>query len=394
MRKYSFLLIILVMFFLSAANYSRAESLSCSFSRSLTIGLRGVDVTCLQLYLQEQGFFNYSGGATSYFGPITRSAVVQWQTANGVTPAWGYFGPLSQVKYKEFISVKTQPKSENPSLSLLLPIIKDEEIIIDSGGISTAQDYIQYFLSNSSQISFDGKKFDSVLKDENGIFLLTPALAGKAVKSGFSQEIKDSLLTQKDFIEAKIIFLKSIKVSGKTVSLHKKMLGFDKLTLELIQKSLNLENDKISKTELNNYLSQYLALSELERNKFLKEAGLAAKEPSQFRKLISWLGLEDKFYAWAASLPPFGGQISEPIPCLCNLGMLIFVGPPTPPISGSLFVPYAFLASPLFYLYESLRPGAWWLGLYNPALIPCLTPPPFCPPIGIGNLIYMTGTSY
>lgn len=72
----------------------------CSFTRSLTIGATGDDVTCLQTYLEGTGHFTYTG-AKGYFGPITQSAVAAWQAANGVTPAVGYFGPISQAKYDE-----------------------------------------------------------------------------------------------------------------------------------------------------------------------------------------------------------------------------------------------------------------------------------------------------
>jgi peptidoglycan hydrolase-like protein with peptidoglycan-binding domain len=44
-------------------------------------------------------YFNFAGGSTGYFGSVTASAVAAWQAANGVTPAVGYFGPVSQAKY-------------------------------------------------------------------------------------------------------------------------------------------------------------------------------------------------------------------------------------------------------------------------------------------------------
>jgi len=78
---------------------SPSSSAACTFSRSLTIGSRGDDVTCLQNYLTSTGHFTYSGGATGYFGGITKAAVAAWQSANGVSPTAGYWGPLSQAKY-------------------------------------------------------------------------------------------------------------------------------------------------------------------------------------------------------------------------------------------------------------------------------------------------------
>jgi peptidoglycan hydrolase-like protein with peptidoglycan-binding domain len=69
-----------------------------TFTRSLTIGSTGADVTALQNYLISKGF-TIAAGATGYFGAQTASAVAAWQTANGITPAAGFFGPVSQAKY-------------------------------------------------------------------------------------------------------------------------------------------------------------------------------------------------------------------------------------------------------------------------------------------------------
>src|SRR3989338_2657932 len=69
---------------------------ACTFTRSLTMSSTGADVTCLQNYLTGTGHFTFAGGATGYFGSITKAAVAAWQAANGVAPAVGYFGPISQ----------------------------------------------------------------------------------------------------------------------------------------------------------------------------------------------------------------------------------------------------------------------------------------------------------
>jgi hypothetical protein len=68
------------------------------FTRSLTIGSQGADVTALQTYLIAKGHA-IAAGATGYFGAQTAAAVAAWQTANGISPAAGYFGPVSQAKY-------------------------------------------------------------------------------------------------------------------------------------------------------------------------------------------------------------------------------------------------------------------------------------------------------
>ncbi len=69
-----------------------------SLSRSLSIGMRGNDVTALQQFLSSQGYFNVS--ATGYFGVLTKAAVGNWQSQNGVanlgSAGYGIFGPLSR----------------------------------------------------------------------------------------------------------------------------------------------------------------------------------------------------------------------------------------------------------------------------------------------------------
>lgn len=60
----------------------------------LTVGAKGVNVTSLQNYLISAGQ-TIPAGATGYFGGQTRAAVAAWQSANGVAPAVGYYGPVT-----------------------------------------------------------------------------------------------------------------------------------------------------------------------------------------------------------------------------------------------------------------------------------------------------------
>jgi peptidoglycan hydrolase-like protein with peptidoglycan-binding domain len=82
------------------------------FTRSLTIGSEGADVTALQNYLLGAGF-SIPAGATGYFGSQTQAAVAAWQTANGVMPAAGYFGPVSQAKYNALMAATPATPSDD-----------------------------------------------------------------------------------------------------------------------------------------------------------------------------------------------------------------------------------------------------------------------------------------
>lgn len=76
-----------------------ATGASAAFTRSLTIGSTGADVTELQSWLVSKGYLVMPVGVNmGYFGTLTKNAVIQFQTANGITPAAGYFGPISQAK--------------------------------------------------------------------------------------------------------------------------------------------------------------------------------------------------------------------------------------------------------------------------------------------------------
>src|SRR3989338_3717555 len=71
---------------------------SCAFTMDLHTGSTGAQVTCLQNALIAAGY-SIPAGATGYFGAQTQAAVMAWQSAAGVSPAAGYFGPISQAAW-------------------------------------------------------------------------------------------------------------------------------------------------------------------------------------------------------------------------------------------------------------------------------------------------------
>ncbi len=68
-----------------------------TITKSLTIGSRGDEVAALQMYLEDEGYLEMPIGVDyGYFGTLTKAAVAEWQKANDVSPAAGYFGPISR----------------------------------------------------------------------------------------------------------------------------------------------------------------------------------------------------------------------------------------------------------------------------------------------------------
>ena len=65
-----------------------------NFTRTLSLGSRGADVTELQKILTAEGV--YTGPITGYFGPLTQAAVKAYQTKHGLDPV-GIVGPKTRV---------------------------------------------------------------------------------------------------------------------------------------------------------------------------------------------------------------------------------------------------------------------------------------------------------
>lgn len=66
------------------------------YTRDLTIGNTGMDVSVLQALLLGLGYAIPSG-TTGYFGSETQTALAAYQKANNIYPVTGYFGPLTRV---------------------------------------------------------------------------------------------------------------------------------------------------------------------------------------------------------------------------------------------------------------------------------------------------------
>jgi len=73
-----------------------------AFTKSLSTGMRNGDVSNLQKYLNSKGFTVSAvgpgsvGNETSFFGAATRSALARFQKANKISPAVGFFGPMTR----------------------------------------------------------------------------------------------------------------------------------------------------------------------------------------------------------------------------------------------------------------------------------------------------------
>ncbi len=83
-----------------------------SFTRDLTVGSTGADVTALQTMLGVSP-------ATGYFGAITKAAVVAYQTSKGL-PATGFVGPLTRAALNYVAPVVAPVTPATPAASSAL----------------------------------------------------------------------------------------------------------------------------------------------------------------------------------------------------------------------------------------------------------------------------------
>jgi peptidoglycan hydrolase-like protein with peptidoglycan-binding domain len=89
-----------------------AVAADAAFTRDLTIGSTGADVTELQTILEQGNYLTIPAGTSKgYFGALTKDAVMKWQAAVGL-PSTGYFGPMSRAK---IAAMPSTPGTDNGS---------------------------------------------------------------------------------------------------------------------------------------------------------------------------------------------------------------------------------------------------------------------------------------
>jgi len=92
----------------------------CVIQSNLSHGMRSAEVTCLQKHLIEDGLLKI-GGATGYFGDLTKAAVMAWQKEKGL-PETGYFGALSREAFSGHMSEDKEVHTNAPAMGAHAPL--------------------------------------------------------------------------------------------------------------------------------------------------------------------------------------------------------------------------------------------------------------------------------
>lgn len=108
-------------------NTGNSPSACTPFTIDLSSGRSGAEVTRLQNFLIGNGQ-TIPAGATGYFGGQTQSALAKFQAQNGISPAVGYFGPVTRAKVNTLCVTTPDNNNENPDSNNNsgTPILKGE----------------------------------------------------------------------------------------------------------------------------------------------------------------------------------------------------------------------------------------------------------------------------
>lgn len=93
-----------------------------NFAMDLTLGSYGSDVKALQEILISEGYLAVTT-PTSYFGMLTRAAVIKYQAAHGVS-ATGYVGPMTRAILNKGIASSTTQDPATLIANLMLQVQK------------------------------------------------------------------------------------------------------------------------------------------------------------------------------------------------------------------------------------------------------------------------------
>ncbi len=112
-----------------------------AFDTNLYFGLKNAKVKALQEFLISKGYLA-AGLNTSYFGNLTKAAVVAYQTAKGITPNVGYFGPITRAAANADLgTTPTTPTTPTAAGTLSVALAADTPvsatIISDGAGTTT-----------------------------------------------------------------------------------------------------------------------------------------------------------------------------------------------------------------------------------------------------------------
>lgn len=119
------------------------------FTRDLSLGMTGEDVRELQKYLNAKGFQLASsgagspGGETNLFGALTRSALIKFQQASGISPANGAFnGRTRELISGQSVPVPVQPAVQTTLAERAIGTVRDLTVGMSGADVKALQEIL------------------------------------------------------------------------------------------------------------------------------------------------------------------------------------------------------------------------------------------------------------
>jgi hypothetical protein len=282
-----------------------------------------------------------------------------------------------------------------------LPEVKDNELTIGPSGPKNVLEYFTYLSKNYQSIDFSYAKLSEVETGNDGTSLSPFQIVKMNLDNPHSPNTGKSLAILRELISKKIEFEKEMPVADQAITINKKVIGLDTLSLRLIDSFYDFRDGKIGRAEIENFLAGYENTGNFYANQFIA-GGMSnmssLSNDNMFSKVKDFLGIKDAYAQTFIAYELLGGKILIWSPCTCvfTLGQGIVVGPPNP---GTFFVPPTADMYP--FLFQELVPTACILGIATPLFpVPCLQqgPGPVCIPVPPmppepGAFVIMAGTS-
>jgi peptidoglycan hydrolase-like protein with peptidoglycan-binding domain len=173
-------------------NTTNTNTSAHNFTRNLKLGDVNEEVRSLQKLLNELGFtvsitgVGSVGNETNMFGPATQAALIRYQVSKGITPAIGYFGPLTKDSLGTTPSVQTNPVISSEQTQNLESLVFAAPLY--SGLQSADVRRLQTLLATKSEIYPEGLitgYFGPLTEKAVQTFQLNYGVVGSKFDSGF-----------------------------------------------------------------------------------------------------------------------------------------------------------------------------------------------------------------
>ncbi len=132
---------------------------SFNFTRSLTVGSKGDDVSALQQVLINAGYLKISA-PTGKFGGLTKAALVKYQKANGISPASGFFGAKTRAFVNSLAATTTGGTGTGTTGGTTVPSTDQLSVALDSSTPAAGS-----FPAGGNRVAFTNVKFTAGSKD-------------------------------------------------------------------------------------------------------------------------------------------------------------------------------------------------------------------------------------